>query len=137
MNDKSIYSVLVSDDFQYWSRCGKSDDSGKVLLIDSNLHDISSLSDTAAGQTSNKIPTISMFFDDNIERDRAHIVDVRDQDTFECIPFESSKRVYLRRVKPLKAIYDRDYFLKEIDSALRHYKYHNLLNPGHRFYQLR
>ena len=59
-----------------------------------------------------------MFFDDNIERDRAHIVDVRDAKTYAPVPFEVSQGRYLRRVDPYQAILDREYYVKEVQAVL-------------------
>jgi hypothetical protein len=57
-----------------------------------------------------------VFFDDNIERDRAHIVDVRDVRTSHPIPFEASYGRYIHRVAPLNIILDDDYFVKAFDE---------------------
>lgn len=59
-----------------------------------------------------------MFFDDNIERGRAHIVDVRDASSYCPVPFEVSQGRYLRRVDPYQAILDRDYYVKEIQRVV-------------------
>lgn len=61
---------------------------------------------------------LQVFFDDNIERHRAHIVDVRDAATFTPVPFEMSQGRYLRRVDPYQAILDRDYYVKEVQRVL-------------------
>ncbi len=63
-----------------------------------------------------------MFFDDNIERERAHIVDVRDVHTYAPVPFEVSRGRYLRRVDPYQAILDKEYYVKEVQSVLELYK---------------
>ena len=60
-----------------------------------------------------------MFFDDNIERDRAHIVAVHDCLTYAPIPFTESQGKFLRRVEPYEAILDREYYVKEVLDALR------------------
>lgn len=60
-----------------------------------------------------------VFFDDNIERDRAHIVDVRDCHSFAPVPFAMANRRYLRRVEPYHAILDREYYVKEVQEVLR------------------
>lgn len=64
------------------------------------------------------IPASQIFFDDNIERDRAHIIDVRDAHTFAPVPFTTSRGVCIRRVAPLLAIRDPAYFIKEVDEVL-------------------
>lgn len=63
-----------------------------------------------------------MFFDDNIERERAHIVDVRDAKTYAPVSFEVSQGRYLRRVDPYQAILDREYYVKEVQAVLDLYK---------------
>lgn len=64
---------------------------------------------------------IQIFFDDNIERDRAHIVDVRDRVTFEPVPYvEAVEKRFLHKVEPYYAIMDKEYFVnivKEIVAA--------------------
>lgn len=62
---------------------------------------------------------VQIFFDDNIERDRAHIVDVRDVRTARPIPFEDSQGRYIYRVAPLNIILDDDYFVKAFDEILQ------------------
>lgn len=62
-----------------------------------------------------------MFFDDNIERNRAHIVDVRDASTYVPVPFEEAQGRYLRRVEPYQAILDREYYVKEVQAVLALY----------------
>jgi hypothetical protein len=59
-----------------------------------------------------------VFFDDNIERGRAHIVDVRDASSYRPVPFEVSQGRYLRRVDPYQAILDRDYYVKEVQRVI-------------------
>lgn len=56
-----------------------SDDSGKLLAVEV------ARPETAEGPTCHHV-----FFDDNIERDRPHIVDVRDVHTGLPIPFSES-----------------------------------------------
>jgi hypothetical protein len=64
---------------------------------------------------------VQVFFDDNIERDRAHIVDVRDCHTYAPVPFELANKRYLRRVEPYSAILDREYYVKEVQEVLKLY----------------
>ena len=59
-NIDSYRTLAYQDYYPWWSKCDESDDSGKLLVVD----------------TSDK-KTLHIFFDDNIERDRAHIVDAR------------------------------------------------------------
>ena len=50
------------------------------------------------------LPPIQLFFDDNVERDRAHIVDVRDAKTFTPLPFALTQNVFIKKVEPILAI---------------------------------
>mmetsp|Transcript_9336 Transcript_9336/g.15378 ORF Transcript_9336/g.15378 Transcript_9336/m.15378 type:complete len:380 (-) Transcript_9336:5-1144(-) len=102
---ESGHVAALQDDFAWWSGHDESDDAGKVMLVDRT---------DAAG-----IPNIiQVFFDDNIELDRAHIVDVRDATTFNPISFEQTQHKHLRRVNPHLAILDREYYVEEIQNIL-------------------
>lgn len=57
--------------------------------------------------------TIQMFFDDNIERDRLHIVDVRDLRTLIPVPFKKVNNIFVKKVEPYFAIIDDNYFINE------------------------
>lgn len=61
---------------------------------------------------------LQIFFDDNIERDRSHIIDVRDKTSFDHIPFEGTNDVYIRRVEPLLAIENENYFIHAIEQSM-------------------
>lgn len=100
-DDENIHAVAIRDYYRFWALNAESDTSGKLLLVDNRRQD-----------------EVQLFFDDNIERDRAHIVDVRDVSTFESIPFELTKDKTLVRADPLSAILDEDYFIKAILKAL-------------------
>ena len=54
---------------------------------------------------------VEIFFDDNIERDRAHIVDVRCARTFKPLPFSETKDIFIAKVEPYYAITDENYFI--------------------------
>jgi hypothetical protein len=90
---------------------------------------------------------VQIFFDDNIERDRAHIVDVRrdcciygtttisgvegavnttsappttaPSASFESIPFEESRMRYIARIEPYRAIVDDKYYIDLLRHILR------------------
>lgn len=99
-------SVAIQDDFPYWRGRAEACDAGKLLL----------LSREREGLGPGKCATL--FFDDNIERGRAHIVDVRYSDTFESVPFSTSRGRYLIRATPLDAIADVHTFVRQVDDAL-------------------
>ena len=112
-NDTCV--IGVQDDFQYWYGCKESCDSGKIMLVDSD----------PPGEDDDvfeRNKDIHIFFDDNIELDRAHIVDVRELETFEPIPFNISKGKFIQRVDPMLAIEDEFFFVKKLEEVLsKHY----------------
>lgn len=62
-----------------------------------------------------------IFFDDNIEHDRAHAVDARELSSGEPIPFRETQGRYLWRVNPYSAIMNDDYFVecvRQCESAI-------------------
>ena len=91
-----VYTAAIQDDYSYWAGCGENDVSGKLLLVD---------------RASDRRP-MHVFFDDNIERDRSHIVDVRWSDSFLPVPLSLSAGVYIQRVEPYLAVTDEDYFIE-------------------------
>lgn len=126
----NIRTAAILDDYDYWAKHDESDTSGKLLLIDRPLTDASAVADKSiesnkdlgGGNADSNVQVIQIFFDDNIERDRAHIVDVRYSDTYEPIPFEASRGRYLKRVEPFEVILDRAYFVKQVDSVVSLYR---------------
>lgn len=71
--------------------------------------------DTAADQHYRHI-----FLDDNIERDRAHIVDARDLRTGSPLSFNGDRGTQGRqlvKVEPLESILDEEYFIKALRAA--------------------
>ena len=67
---------------------------------------------------SNYMPPIEIFFDDNIERDRAHIVDVRCSRTYVPVPFKISENVFIKKVEPYYAITDENYFIDLVEEMI-------------------
>jgi hypothetical protein len=100
--------LCVTDHFEYWRSQGESDESGKILLVDCEA-------------PSDQPEEVHVFFDDNIEHNRAHIVDVRDFNSFTPIPFTASRGKYLRKVESFLAINDELYFVKELDIFMKYY----------------
>ena len=98
---------VLRDDYRWWERNHESDTSGKLLIVQrpTNREAIDSLIHQA-------------FFDDNIERDRPHIVDVRDVFSFEPIPFSSTRDNALIRAEPYLAITDDNYFVSHFKRLL-------------------
>lgn len=83
-----------------------SDDSGKVLIVD----------DPAGGSAAPR----QIFFDDNIERLRPHIVDARDLRTGKPLTFHGDGGTHGRqlvKVDPLQAVLDVDYFVRALHAA--------------------
>lgn len=138
------HCAAVQDDFHWWHTTNdESEHSGKLMLVDSSFTSLTSFSATASTTDEQVIqvnltnfPSIfyvssskyeitlqlnQVFFDDNIERDRAHIVDVRDARTYEPVPFGVSQGRYLRRVDPYQAILDKEYYVHEVQRVLALY----------------
>lgn len=93
--------VFVQDDYNYWAAHGESDSSGKLLLLDDSRN------------------VRQIFVDDNIERDRAHIVDVRrggGGGFAEVVPFEEAQATCLLRAEPYDIIMNRSYFIQALVS---------------------
>lgn len=106
-----VHSLALRDYFQHWRASKEADDSGKLLLV--SHHE---------GPNT----PLEVFFDDNIERERAHIVDARDAKTGEALPFASTKGVHLLKAEPFDAIRDPQYFIKALERAEVAYdKYHS------------
>jgi len=95
------FSMAVRDYFPFWRKSKESDDTGKPLLVES-------LSENSVHH---------IFFDDNIERDRAHIVDARNVLSADPLPFSETQGVYLVKAEPLFAIKDPNYFIGALALA--------------------
>lgn len=96
-------TMMLSDDYVWWSVRGEQSEDGKVLLMDTadkGIHQI--------------------FFDDNLEFDRAGIVDVRDLKGSlgkQCISdskYGELTKKHLLKVEPLNVILNDDYFIENI-----------------------
>lgn len=97
-------SLALQDDFCHWAANEESDSSGKVLIVD----------------TAGTSPFRHIFFDDNIERDRAHIVDARDLRTGKTLPFAGPRGTqgrHLVKVEPFESILDEEYFIEALHAA--------------------
>lgn len=97
-------SLFISDDYDYWAVHNESDCSGKLLLLDAALDS----------------ETRHVFFDDNIERHRSHIVDVRRRAApgggFDAVPFaQAVAEGCLVRAEPLDIITNRRYFIQALE----------------------
>jgi hypothetical protein len=90
-------SMAISDDYEYWNSNGETGEFGKLLLVDENDYAVQHI-----------------FFDDNVEVDETHIVDVRDVVTGEALPFRKTINKYVFRVDPYRAIVEQDYFYKSV-----------------------
>lgn len=147
----ACFTAALQDDYHFWHRTGENDVGGKLFIVDYDAvlaqrtalssqmeNDMSSHGRKAGkaesgatketlGQDQLKVEkgaVIQIFFDDNIERDRAHIVDVQtfsDCGTYESVPFSISKNKFLVRVEPVSAIKDSLYYVKKVDEILATY----------------
>lgn len=98
---------VLRDDYRWWEKNHESDTSGKLLIVQR----------PANGDATDSL-THQAFFDDNIERDRPHIVDVRDLLSFEPIPFSSTRDSIIIRAEPYLAITDENYFVSHFKRLL-------------------
>jgi hypothetical protein len=96
-------AMIIQDDYPYWHACGETDHSGKLLLIDEATENSS---------------LVQIFFDDNVERDRAHIVDVRKLPGLEKVSFEDANDKLYVRVSPFEIISDPHYYINTFDEVL-------------------
>lgn len=124
--DRTRYTIAIRDDYQWWDKNDESDTSGKLFFV--NSEEVETIHH--AIKTNQKLPlkkkehqerTIDLFFDDNIERHRAHIVDVRDSSTFNPVPFALTSSTVLHKVEPYLSITDPEYFIKIVRDALSRY----------------
>jgi len=101
-------TLALRDHYPWWRAQGESDQSGKVLVVGQGPTPASPTppSPPAAGSEAWR----TVFFDDNVERRRAHIVDVRDQNG-DPVPFELSRDRYIVKVEPYDAVLDHEYFI--------------------------
>eukprot|EP00941_MAST-03F_sp_MAST-3F-sp1_P002922 g2922.t1 len=102
-------TLALQDDWPYWARNGEADNSGKILLVRNPLTDLHEATDGIH----------HIFFDDNIERSRSHIVDARDFLSGEALKFENTKGIWLVKAEPLHAIGNESYFVEEVEKCER------------------
>lgn len=100
LNRTNNTTWALRDSYSFWANDNESDTSGKVLLV-----------------RHWNLDTHPIFFDDNIERDRAHIVNVKRLDRrpqYAPFPFAQTKGKYLVKAEPFLAITDENYFIKAL-----------------------
>lgn len=133
----SPFTVAIQDDFYYWDACGESDESGKLFMVDiekrenRDFESVIGNGKKNSGEkhndeknvkitelASNIAKPIQIFFDDNVERFRSHIVDVRTASTFEPIPFKTSENVFIKKVETYFAITDEDYYIDLVEEMV-------------------
>lgn len=95
------FSLALQDYFPYWRKSGEADDAGKPVFIEPLTEGSAHI----------------IFFDDNVMRDRAHIIDVRDAANGEPLPFARTQGVHLVKAEPILAIEDPNYFVKAVAAA--------------------
>ena len=144
---KRTYTAAIQDDYAYWSSHKESDVSGKLFFVTPNTScqavdvdcktDVNSNNDGITNNNNNNdnnsiknnsnirlienevlSDRVEIFFDDNIERDRAHIVDARCTLTFKPLPFSETKDVYMAKVEPYYAITDENYFIDLLHDVI-------------------
>jgi len=92
----------ISDDYFWWAENNGNSDFGKLFLVDRK--------DESCHQ---------MFFDDNICKGDLSIVDCRDLQTLEPIPFDDAFRVYVDFADSYGIISDEKWFIKAIEAMER------------------
>ncbi len=97
-------SLALQDDYRFWAANDESDESGKLMVLEED--------DDAEEDTPYQV-----FFDDNLERRCAHIVDARALRTGAPVPYETTRGKHLVKVEPLQAILDLDYFVRALQQA--------------------
>ncbi|CAI5714554.1 unnamed protein product [Peronospora destructor] len=96
-------SILALRDYwEWWSAQAENGQYGKLLLIDEKKAEMNGDS--------------AVFFDDHIDANHSHIVDVRDVRSGASIDFEKSCGKYLQRVQPIAAITDPNYFISLLEK---------------------
>ena len=103
----STYVAAIVDDFKWWHKNREANTAGKLFLVDEGK----------SSKFDRKV--IEIFFDDNIERDHAHIVDTRYADSHSPLSFTEANKKYLRRVEPARAILDINYFINEVKNSIQ------------------
>jgi len=88
----------LRDYYPFWREQGESDTSGKLLLLDPSRTDVHHI-----------------FFDDNVQWEKLHIIDARDVTTGDPIPFVDVIDHWVVKAEPLEAIRDPDYFIKAVE----------------------
>eukprot|EP00942_MAST-04A_sp_MAST-4A-sp1_P004977 g4977.t1 len=101
-NQDNQQTLGLRDYWEWWHAHGESDDSGKILILDSTKIDAEH----------------HCFIDDHVEADHAHIVDVRDGATGSKIPFEKSINANIFRSEPFLAITDNNYFINMFENIV-------------------
>ena len=91
------HSFLLRDHYGYWASKAEDSFAGKVHLINRSNSAIHSI-----------------FFDDNVESSYAHIIDARDCQTGEKLPFEQSVNQWYAKAQPIIAIDDGNYYINSI-----------------------
>jgi len=95
----------LQDYYPYWRKHHERAEAGKLLLVDDGA---------LAGDAE---PVHQIFFDDNVELERAHIVDVRDVVTGAPIPFAEANGCYIAKADSLRAIVDRNYYIDLVKAC--------------------
>mmetsp|Transcript_42831 Transcript_42831/g.70205 ORF Transcript_42831/g.70205 Transcript_42831/m.70205 type:complete len:381 (+) Transcript_42831:144-1286(+) len=115
----------LSDCYPWWRDNNESDTSGKLLLVAGDEeHGEEEVGVAAEGGAPSSAPPraaaaaapLALFFDDNVERDRAHIVDVRRAAPgAPPVPFARSKDRFIFKAEPFAAILDRQYYINALE----------------------
>ena len=108
--------LFVQDDYSYWAKHGEADSAGKLLLLpETEAEDeTEDEEEQRQGQRQRQRQRQRhIFIDDNIERHRAHIVDVRLDG--KSLAFDEAK-AFLLRAEPSEIIRDRTWFVARLEE---------------------
>jgi hypothetical protein len=104
--------LFVQDDYSYWARHGEADNAGKLLLLPETEGEGEPEGEEEQRQGLRQRQR-HIFIDDNIERHRAHIVDVRLDGR--SLTFDEAQALLLR-AEPSEIIRDRAWFVARLEE---------------------
>ena len=99
IKEKSLEGTHVSlrDDWNFWNSKAEASWAGKVHMVNTSDETVHSI-----------------FIDDNVEKDYAHIIHALDLETGDEIPFGKSINKWIVKADPVSALLDSNFFVKAI-----------------------
>ena len=90
----------VRDMHDHWKTKGKQSIAGKLCYVDRSAR-----------------RHLTVFFDDNVKEEDAYIVDLRDEETGDPLPFKEATGTFLVRVVPFEMLLDDNYYIKALKAC--------------------